>query len=288
MRRNLVFPLLGLLSIVRSTAAVACPFQQYCSNGTTHVLCFKRKLESFHKRCGDKKYRLISIDGSLREDVLFRLNYARNLVASGLFDFPAAANMPTLTWDDFLVETAEKLAFTCDTTGQYCSNSKAYHYVASVRIGTHFVKEVTQKSAVKDLLNIWIRDMLGCKLSGEGLITRKNVKNTTCLGHFTPLLEDHCNKVGCVIVATLNENGNTAAADLICNLNRANVNSGVPYTISTVPGDRCNQGRDFVYEFLCKPSEPVENNYIPPKRSLDYNHRDILKEPLIVDIVKIT
>lgn len=119
---------------------------------------------------------LYAIDGSLRENILFRLNYARNLVASGLFDFPAAAKMPTIEWDDYLVDTAEKLAFLCDTSGHYCSNSKAYNFVSTVRVGAHFSDNVKQKTAVKDLLNIWIRDLLGCEMDMNGIITRKHPK----------------------------------------------------------------------------------------------------------------
>lgn len=84
--------------------------------------------------------------------------------------------MPILQWDEFLVDTAKKLAFSCDTRGQYCSNSKAYNFVSTVQIGAHFVRDVKQKTAVKDLLNIWIRDLFGCSMDTNGIITRKAVK----------------------------------------------------------------------------------------------------------------
>ncbi|XP_017864968.1 PREDICTED: venom allergen 3 [Drosophila arizonae] len=283
MRKYLV--LLGLLSIVSNTVASVCAYQKYCPNGTRHVLCAKRNLDSFDEKCGEK-YHLYGIDGSLREDVLFRLNFARNMVASGLFDYPPAANMPTLQWDEFLVNTAEKLAFTCDTSGQYCSNSKAYNFVSTVQIGAHFVRDVRQKTAVKDLLNIWIRDLFGCSMDTNGIITRKAVKNTTCLGHYAPLLEDRCNRIGCVTTATFNEAGETTSANLICNLNRANVNDAVPYKISPVPAIGCIQERDYIYEFLCQPSKQVDNNFIPRRRNLSNIFKSNVSEPFIKDIIK--
>lgn len=91
-----------------------------------------------------------------------------------------------------------------------------------------------------------------------------------------------------MLAGTENEAGETTSAYLICNFNRANLNDAPPYEINMVPASGCSHGRDFIYDFLCRSAESVDNNFIPRKRTYEDLPKPNNTDHFITDLVKVS
>ncbi|XP_023179273.1 venom allergen 5.01 [Drosophila hydei] len=274
MRYNLILQLLGLQLVV-NMAASKCAHQIFCPPHTKHVMCaFTKK---FNKRCGAGKFELIPIDGDLKDNLLTHVNMMRSLVASGLYDFPPAARMATLMWDESLASSSRTLAYHCDSRGKYCSNTMEFNFVSTVEISLRMHPTSTVKLIFDDLVNIWLRDVLGCRMNEQSKLVPSVPGTNTCLGHHTALLEDYATRIGCALRASRNAKKLFISAALVCNLNRANVNELTPYQISLIPASGCQKGRNYIHEFLCKPDEEVDNNYVPSQTEAEFRNLMMLQ-----------
>ncbi|ALC40571.1 CG30488, partial [Drosophila busckii] len=227
-----------------------------------HIALYQVSTQGFEKSCGDGEYWILRVDGPLKESIVKEVNMMRNMVASGLYNMSAAAQMPEMGWDQRLEQYAALLQRQCDTKNEICANTQDYSYTAIAQVKAKIQKNTRIGQYIMNILMpSWMSDILGCQMDARHKITPIEGANGTCVGHYLPLIQDNGNRMGCAgrYEIVRKEGSEERVLQLLCVLSRTQVGLAPPYVVGKAAG-RCAAGSNMKYKYLCHYLEDVDPN----------------------------
>ncbi|XP_052895672.1 antigen 5 like allergen Cul n 1-like [Anopheles moucheti] len=212
--------------------------------------------------CDGKSAEEVVLDSNLQSLILYEHNTRRSKFALGqLESFLPATRMPTITWDTKLAKQAGHNARSCIDVHDSCRNTRVYRWAGQNIILSKFGSTMAPEDLVKNGINIWwseykdtTQDQLNSYPAGyEG----------PAIGHFTQMVSDQTDKLGCAIQHWLD--GGSDAYYFVCNYAVTNALEHSIYKNGTV-ASACTTGPNPIEELsgLCSPDEsinPVPNQY---------------------------
>nr|ACH56844.1 salivary secreted antigen-5 related protein [Simulium vittatum] len=244
--------------------------QDYCSEEwcqpekRPHIAC--RNNNAFVSSC-PRDRQLVPMSTKRKNLLLMLHNRMRNKVALGKLEgYQQAKRMPILQWDDELAYLAELNVKTCKFAHDSCRNTKKYRTAGqNLAYGARSDKYKPLAQALKDMMRAFFNEYKDANMTY--IKAHQNHDKGKQIGHFTQLVSDRTNRVGCAI-SRYTEWSPQYQMDmktllLACDYSFTNIwREPVYETGPTASG--CKAGRHNVYEGLCKASEdvnPYQNFY---------------------------
>ncbi|KAH8303301.1 hypothetical protein KR059_006124 [Drosophila kikkawai] len=245
--------LLQLLLVEKSSADTASRSTggRYCAtslcqvyNGThlvqaPHIACGNNG--SFAASCGPEP-KLLDMSQRRRQLLLDMHNLARSRIASGeLEGYQSAAHMPVLRWDSELEQMAALHAKRCQFAHDKCRNTPRFAF-SGQNIGYFWIgREFKSHSRrMKSFVINWFREYQD---ANQTFIDRYHPHpQGKKIGHFTLLVSDRVQRVGCAGVRFLEPQANRYQFMLTCNYDYNNIFNEPIYQAGP-PGSKCPQHR---------------------------------------------
>ncbi|EDV47105.1 venom allergen 5 [Drosophila erecta] len=233
------------------TTTTAAPSGGYCAaalcelyNGThlvhvPHTACGNNG--SFSPSCGPEP-KLLEMSERRRQLLLDMHNLARSKIASGNLDgYRSAAHMPLLRWDNELEQMAALHAKRCQFAHDKCRNTPRFKF-SGQNIGYFWIgREFKSHSRrMKSFVINWFREYQD---ANQSFIDKYHPHpQGKKIGHFTLLVSDRVNRVGCAGVRFLEPKSNRFQFMLTCNYDYNNI-FNEPIYQSGPAGSKCPQHR---------------------------------------------
>ncbi|XP_037817247.1 antigen 5 like allergen Cul n 1-like [Lucilia sericata] len=217
--------------------------QQMCPHQGIHVACNKTK--SFSKDCeGELKVENMKPYINM---ILDEHNSYRNLVASGKVKcFYPAVRMPLLKWDSDLAETAEYNVRSCVFAHDQCRSTKKFPMAGqNIYMAKTSRINVTVEGFIKEAIFLWFEE----QFDADHEVLMSYHKTTPQTGHFTLLVNDRHNRVGCAFLNNLLKPDKRFVI-FTCNYSSTNIR-GVPSYKPGRAASKCKK-RNAKYKSLCE------------------------------------
>ncbi|XP_037723395.1 antigen 5 like allergen Cul n 1 [Drosophila subpulchrella] len=219
-----------------------------CPNGR-HVAC--QSSGRFVSGCSGE---FVAVDPQI--PLILQLhNERRNLMAGGgVSGFPSAGHMGTMAWDASLAQLAAYNALQCRMAHDECRNTNTYRY-AGQNLSILFTRNVEVAVFLRQRIAAWFdenRDATSADMENY------QMRGGPAIGHFTTMVNERNNRVGCAIARFTDSNG-VQATLLACNYAVTNVLNNPVYRAGPAASE-CTTGRNSNYPNLCSPNEVYNYN----------------------------
>ncbi|XP_032581966.1 antigen 5 like allergen Cul n 1 [Drosophila sechellia] len=182
-------------------------------------------------------------------------NERRNLIAGGgVSGFPSAGQMATMAWDTTLAQLAAYNALQCRMAHDECRNTNTYRY-AGQNLSILFTRSVDVAVFLRQRIAAWFDEN---RDASSGDMENYQMRGGPPIGHFTTMVNERNNRVGCAI-ARFTDANNVQATLLACNYAVTNVVNNPVYRAGTAASE-CTTGRNSNYPNLCSPNEVYNYN----------------------------
>ncbi|KAH8288182.1 hypothetical protein KR054_008152 [Drosophila jambulina] len=196
---------------------------------------------SFAASCGPEP-KLLEMSQRRRQLLLDMHNLARSRIASGeLEGYQSAARMPLLRWDSELEQLASLHAKRCQFAHDKCRNTPRFPF-SGQNIGYFWIgREFKSHSRrMKSFVINWFREYQD---ANQTFINSYHPHpQGKKIGHFTLLVSDRVQRVGCAGVRFLEPQANRYQFMLTCNYDYNNIFNEPIYQAGP-PGSKCPQHR---------------------------------------------
>lgn len=219
---------------------------QYCG-GSQHIAC---EPNSFPTSTECDNVRLLPMNSTLKNLILNKHNAYRQQIASGSnTKFPSAKKLSVVQWDDTLQFVAEKHVAHCSfqhdqcrATPQYPNSGQNLYYSATA------MQYANASQTVEEALAAWFDEW---EIARSGIVDNL-VYNDWEAFHFTVMINDNHNKVGCGLIEyNFDYWGYTFDAFMLtCNYGYTNMINQPVYVRGT-PCSQCTCSAQ--YPALCSP-----------------------------------
>ncbi|XP_043658651.1 antigen 5 like allergen Cul n 1 [Drosophila teissieri] len=242
---------IALLILVLVTALSSA--QNYCDPelcpSGTHVAC--QSSGRFVSGCSGE---FVQVDPHIPL-ILQQHNERRNLIAGGgVSGFPSAVQMATMAWDATLAQLAAYNALQCRMAHDECRNTNTYRY-AGQNLSILFTRSVDVAVFLRQRIAAWFDEN---RYANSGDIESYQSRGGPAIGHFTTMVNERNNRVGCAI-ARFTDANNVQATLLVCNYAVTNVLNNPVYRAGPAASE-CTTGRNSNYPNLCSPNEVYNYN----------------------------
>lgn len=195
----------------------------------------------------------IPLDEHLKQVILNMHNKGRSEIAEGnVSNFPSAARMRTLQWDDELALVAKLNTLKCRTEHDRCHNTFRYPR-SGQNIGLASIENMPLESEVTkvitDLIQNWFNEWMAV-MPSDIVAIKIGVRK---IGHFTMMINDKQTHIGCALSRFT---GNRCLNFLFtCNYSSNNVIGRRIYKLGR-PTSECINGPNQWFRGLCRDDEP--------------------------------
>ncbi|XP_020805533.1 venom allergen 5 [Drosophila serrata] len=249
MRRCQALPGFLLLTVMGLTAYG----QNYCDpelcSGGRHVAC--QNSGRFANGCRGEFVHV----NSYIQLILQLHNERRNMIAGGgISGFTSAVHMATMAWDATLAQLAAYNALQCRMAHDECRNTNTYRF-AGQNLSILFSRTVDITDFLRQRISAWFDEN---RDATSGDIENYQMRGGPAIGHFTTMVNERNNRVGCAI-ARFTDANNVQATLLACNYAVTNVINNPVYRAGAAAGE-CTTGRNPAYANLCAANEPYNYN----------------------------
>ncbi|EDX02933.1 antigen 5 like allergen Cul n 1 [Drosophila yakuba] len=242
-----IAPLLLVLVTAFSSAQNYCD-PELCPSGR-HVAC--QSSGRFVSGCSGE---FVQVDAHIQL-ILQLHNERRNLIAGGgVSGFPSAVQMATMAWDATLAQLAAYNALQCRMAHDECRNTNTYRY-AGQNLSILFTRSVDVAVFLRQRIAAWFDEN---RDATSGDIESYQMRGGPAIGHFTTMVNERNNRVGCAI-ARFTDANNVQATLLVCNYAVTNVLNNPVYRAGPAASE-CTTGRNSNYPNLCSPNEVYNYN----------------------------
>ncbi|KAM7347152.1 venom allergen-1-like [Cochliomyia hominivorax] len=218
-----------------------------CRKGKKHIGC--KNKGKFASICKNPK--LIKMTPKLRSQILDKHNSLRNRIAKGFGKFPSASRMATMVWSNELAKLAEYNVKQCQIKHDQCRNTKEFRNSGqNIAMTTWRGKIMGVSQIVNNHIQNWFNEYKYCPRST--INSYQSPTNGKPYGHFTALVQEKSNHVGCAIVR-LRKNGFMQQL-MTCNYASTNILRKPVYSQGKA-ASMCKTGRNKKYKFLCSIKE---------------------------------
>ncbi|XP_052856388.1 antigen 5 like allergen Cul n 1 isoform X2 [Drosophila gunungcola] len=189
------------------------------------------------------------------QQILQLHNERRNLIAGGgVSGFPSAVHMGTMSWDTTLAQLAAYNALQCRMAHDECRNTNTYRY-AGQNLSILFSRTVEVGEFLRQRIAAWFDEN---RDATAGDMENYQMRGGPAIGHFTTMVNERNNKVGCAI-ARFTDANNVQATLLACNYAVTNVLNNPVYRAGSAATE-CSTGRNPNYPNLCSSNEVYNYN----------------------------
>lgn len=159
-------------------------------------------------------------------------------------------------WNNELAELAELNAKSCKFSHDECRNTEKFQYAGQnielLQVSDYFN---SPKEVIENSINFWYEEVIDANQSDLDAFQSNEKK----IGHFTQIVNDLSNEVGCGAVQ-FTENGWKTSL-FVCNYARTNLENRPIYTSGDVASG-CISGINENFKALCSLSEDVDPNSV--------------------------
>ncbi|XP_055606865.1 antigen 5 like allergen Cul n 1-like [Uranotaenia lowii] len=223
-----------------------------CKTGVTHVGC--NPPTTFAVSGGA----FVTIDAAKKALILGEHNKLRNKIALGLeknsagVAYNTAAKMTTMQWDDELAYLASINARQCDMKHDACRNTVVYKYAGQnlASYGTT-ATSINVTAQIISMIGNWYNE----SANANPTLIDSYQSTTAVIGHFTQVVKDRADRVGCAISTWTVAPWNNLL--LACNYALTNI-LGAPTYVKGTTASGCTTGKNAQFPGLCSPSEVVK------------------------------
>ncbi|EDW82253.1 uncharacterized protein Dwil_GK25699 [Drosophila willistoni] len=246
--------LTALLAVV-ATLLASVGAQNYCDpelcpGGLRHVACGSSG--RFVSGCSGE---FVAINSYI--PLILQLhNERRNQIASGgLSGFQSAVHMGTMSWDPTLAQLAAYNTLQCRMAHDECRNTNTYRY-AGQNLSVLFTRSGDINDFLRQRIAAWFDEN---RYATSADIENYQQRGGPAIGHFTTMVNERNNRVGCAIVRYTDAN-NGQGTLLACNYAVTNVINNPVYRAGSPPASECSTGRNPTYPNLCSENESYNYN----------------------------
>ncbi|XP_070492977.1 venom allergen-1-like [Chironomus tepperi] len=231
----------------------------YCStslcSGWKHIAC--ENSGDFDPFCPPDR-KILDLYDEHKQLIVDEHNKLRNKIASGQeIGFNSASMMSTMVWNDELAKLAELNAKTCRSEHDNCRNTDKFHFAGqNIALSQSSPDFGTLDAIIINAIQNWYAE---AKIATQSEID-SYFSSDRMIGHFTQIVNDLSNEVGCAVVQ-YTENDGWKSSLFVCDYARTNI-IGFPVYVSGDPASQCNLGINPNYEALCSINEVVDPNSI--------------------------
>lgn len=150
-------------------------------------------------------------------------NKHRNEIASGSVSrYSSAANMKEVIWNNELAQIACYNAITCEFKHDKCRSTDDFKYAGqNLAIVGQSKGYKPFRDAYEDLHTKWFLEHQHCDMKNIRKYQNKPIKPNEKIGHFTQLVSDQADQVGCCV--SLYEKGGMKFTHIVCNYSYSNM-----------------------------------------------------------------
>lgn len=222
-----------------------------CKPNTTHIGC--GKTDNFGPYCPTERS-LVPMTVQLKAYLLTKHNVARCNIANGKIPgYKSANRMVEMAWNDELAKLAEYNAKTCTYGHDQCRNTEAYkkagQNIAIVMSSPDYFETI---KAIDYLFSLWFDEYKDCDMTYINKYRKFDNPNIQ-IGHFTQIVSDAANRVGCAITTYSTKSKNVY---LVCNYSQTNILDRPIYTTG-VPASGCTTKVSTTYPGMCNSAEVI-------------------------------
>ncbi|CAD7087250.1 unnamed protein product [Hermetia illucens] len=224
---------------------------ELCPSGV-HIAC-QNQNRLFSPDCKAPRH-LVNIT-RFKNLIVYNHNLYRHRVASGSMKrFRPAERMTTMLWDDELAYLAALNSITCKMEHDECRNTWRFKYS-----GQNLARRYSKP-------NIYTpRDIIVASIDGwfneYKITTMADIRNyqssSRMIGHFTVMMNDKNNRVGCALTKHSPHGG--AEYYFACNYASTNVINKPVYKEGRA-ASKCTTGTNHLFSGLCRSYEPIDVN----------------------------
>lgn len=267
---------------------VACE-TDYCltelCSGLKHIAC--QNSGDFDPSCPPDR-KILELSEEDRQLILNEHNQLRNKIASGQeIGFSTASMMSTMVsfnltfkifpiyvkflsfqiWNNELAKLAELNARTCTFAHDQCRNTEKFKYAGqNIALSEASVEFETLNAIIKNALQNWYIEVQN---TTQSEIDSYYFSSDKVIGHFTQIVNDLSNEVGCAVVQYTESDGWKSSL-FVCDYARTNI-KGLPIYVSGSVASHCESGTNPDFNALCISTENVEPNLTDRKKEESFN-----------------
>lgn len=225
---------------------------------------------SLSSSCGDAE--LVDMNQRRINLILDLHNAARNRIAIGkLPGYKSAASMPVVKWDTELEYLASLNVRTCRFKHDACRNTDRFS-ISGQNIGymwqTRPIRSISRR--IKFLVGKWFFEYPDA--GQEYIQAYKNHPKGKLIGHFTQMVSDRVQRVGCAAIRYTSEPLLGYKFLITCNYDFANVVQQPVYVVGK-PASNCTLRPSGRYQGLCDWDEDYQDS--EESDEIDVNSLDI-------------
>ncbi|XP_055609897.1 antigen 5 like allergen Cul n 1-like [Uranotaenia lowii] len=218
---------------------------------------------SFGPACGSDR-EFFELDPSMQQAIVSKHNQLRSQIATGsLPGFPPAVRMGTMVWDDELALLASYLARTCIFKHDDCRNTERFDAAGqNLRIASQSVGNTSEiVGMMEDGIQSWFDEYKITPI--QYINSYPENYNGPHIGHFTQIVADRANRVGCAIVRFFEAPWHNFL--FVCDYSVSNILSEPIYRSGPMASE-CTTGENPNYPGLCNEGEEIKPTFY-------YNYR---------------
>ncbi|KAI8120339.1 Venom allergen 3 [Lucilia cuprina] len=214
-----------------------------CRNGRKHIACNNNG--NFAETC--RNPRIIEITPAIRIRIVNKHNALRNQIAQGFGEFPPAARMAGMIWNNELAKLAEYNVKQCEMRHDQCRNTKDFPYAGqNIAVSYWRGMQKTVLQVVNNHIQSWFNEYKDCPV--EVIQSYSKPDTGKAIGHFTAMIQDKATHVGCAILR-YNKNGYIQQL-MTCNYAYTNVKRAPVYEQGPTASN-CTSGTHKRFPSLC-------------------------------------
>lgn len=142
---------------------------------------------------------IIEITDKLKELIVNRHNEYRSFLASGFLNgLPPAKQMQEMKWDPTLAYLATLHVQNCQFQHDQCRSTPKNHF-AGQNLGAYSstILDSNLERGIRDMIKHWFEEFKDTPIS---LIGKFSSPVNKTVGHFTAIVREHNNKIGCALI----------------------------------------------------------------------------------------
>lgn len=165
-----------------------------CPRDTKHVACGHTR--QFDHSC-PKDAKIIQLNDIQKRSVVDAHNSLRNEIALGMKKgFKSASKMLTMSWDEELANLAALNVMKCKMEHDTCNTTPQLNLVGqNIAIQMNKFHRIDVMNSMLKAIHNWFNEI---QLANQNDID-KCCSRTNVIGHFTQIVQENANKVGCAV-----------------------------------------------------------------------------------------